>query len=259
MYELPIHKNENKGCENINIFITGASRGIGKAITLAFADATQIEKSTFFITYNKNQKEAFDLNNYLVHIGHHVIPIKLDVTDRTRIEEVVKYLSEEYELKIDVLVNNAGITQDRTLRKMSNEEWDNVINVNLTGMFNVTKALLPFMNDGGSIINITSIIGIMGAFGQANYAASKAGVIGFTKALAKEVAKNNIRVNAIACGFVDTDMTKTIPDDIKKQIMDKILLKRFARPEEIASFVVFLAMKGTFCTGQVYVVDGGMS
>ena len=114
------------------------------------------------------------------------------------------------------------------------------------------------MNEDASIINITSIVGIVGNFGQVNYAASKAGVIGFTKALAKEVARNRIRVNAVACGFVDTDMTKAIPDEIRKQIIEKILLKRFARPEEIADFILFLSTKGTFCTGQAYIIDGGM-
>jgi 3-oxoacyl-[acyl-carrier protein] reductase len=242
----------------MNVFITGASRGIGKAIAIYFASYVT-EPSTIFFTYNKNQKEAFDLSNDLLIFGHKTVPIQLDISDRKRIAEVIDFLSKQSDFKIDVLVNNAGITRDKTLKKMTDEEWDVVINVNLTGIYNITKALLPFMNDGASIINITSIIGIMGAFGQANYAASKAGVIGFTKALAKEVARNKIRVNAVACGFVDTDMTKAIPEDIKKQIIDKIPLKRFATPQEIAEFVYFLVTKGTFCTGQVYVVDGGMS
>ena len=241
----------------MNIFITGASRGIGRTIALAFADATQIEKSVFYITYNKNQEKALELSNYLLSIGHRAVPIELDVSDRKRIEEVINLYSLDDRFHIDVLINNAGITQDKTLKNMTYEEWDKVMAVNLTGIFNITKALLPYMKDGSSIINITSIIGMIGAFGQVNYAASKAGVIGFTKALAKEVAKNNIRVNAMVCGFVDTDMTRAIPEDIKKQIMEKILLKRFARPEEIADFVVFLAIKGTFCTGGVYIVDGG--
>jgi 3-oxoacyl-[acyl-carrier protein] reductase len=239
----------------MNIFITGASRGIGKAIALKFGSLNTPQ--TFYITFNKNRQEAYDVANELVRYGHSVNPIELDVTNRIRIKEVVDYLISQ-NIKIDVLINNAGITQDRSLKKMSDDEWDAVIAVNLTGIFNVTKALLPLMNDDASIINITSIIGIMGNFGQVNYAASKAGVIGFTKALAKEVARNRIRVNAIACGFVDTDMTKAIPEDIRKQIIEKTLLKRFAKPEEIAEFVLFLVTKGTFCTGQVYIVDGGM-
>jgi len=142
---------------------------------------------------------------------------------------------------------------------MSDEEWDDVIDTNLTGIFNVTKALLPYMNNNGMIINITSVIGIIGGFGQVNYAASKAGVIGFTKALAKELAPRNIRVNAVACGFVDTDMTSNIPESIKSKILERIPLGRFAEPKEIASFIYWLINNGSYVTGSIFTIDGGLT
>ncbi|GAJ06229.1 unnamed protein product, partial [marine sediment metagenome] len=138
-------------------------------------------------------------------------------------------------------------------------EWDNVIQVNLTGVFNVTREVIKYMKNDGSVVSISSIIGMVGAFGQTNYAASKAGVMAFSKSLAKEVAKRNIRVNAIAAGFVNTDMTANIPERYRTIILNKIPLGRFAEPKEIAEFVVWLAVNGTYCTGQTYVIDGGLT
>ena len=240
----------------MNVFITGASRGIGKAIALEFAKYPYIG-CTILITYNKNREKALQVKEEIEKLRVKCIVQQLDISDRARVNEVISLFTLSYG-SFDVVINNAGITKDRTLKKMSDEEWDRVIAVNLTGVFNVTKAVLPYMNEGGCIINITSVVGIMGAFGQTNYAASKAGVIAFTKSLAKELARKKIRVNCVAAGFVKTDMTANIPEKYRKQIEEKILLKRFAEPEEIAKFVYWLAVDGTYCTNQVYVVDGGL-
>jgi len=239
----------------MNILITGASRGLGRAIALALAN--EITDSMFFITYRTNKQKAKQVAEEIRNRHNRCISLQLDVTDRERLKEVVAIIISSYE-KIDVLINNAGINMDRTLKKMSDEQWDKVIEVNLTGVANVTRAFLPYINDGGCIINISSIIGITGNFGQTNYAASKAGVIALSKSLAKEVARNKIRVNVIAAGFMETDMTAAIPEKIRRTIEEKILLKRFAKPEEVASFIAWLVLKGTYCTGQVYIIDGGL-
>lgn len=240
----------------MNILITGASRGIGRAIALEFAK--QLSRSKIIITYNRNYKKALEVGIEIEKNSNNIaIPFKLDVTNRNETKELIAWFTKGYG-PIDVLINNAGITMDRTLKKMTDEEWDKVIDVNLTGVFNVTRAVLPFMKEGGCIINITSVIGIVGNFGQTNYAASKAGVIAFTKSLAKELARKQIRVNAVAAGFVNTDMMAGIPEEYKKLILDKILLKRFAEPEEIARLVIWLAIQGTYCTAQTYIIDGGL-
>jgi NAD(P)-dependent dehydrogenase (short-subunit alcohol dehydrogenase family) len=184
--------------------------------------------------------------------------IKMDITNRFEINNVAQLMMRQG-IKLDVIINNAGIVKDRTLRNMKYEEWDEVISTNLTGIFNVTKAFLPLLNDDGHIINITSIIGIKGGFGQTNYAASKAGVIGFTKSLALELASKKIKVNAVACGFTNTDMTESIPMEIRKEIERKIPLRRFAESSEIACFVKWLIEEGTYCTGSTFTIDGGLS
>jgi len=242
----------------MNILITGASRGIGRAIAETLGQDGMTRMDTFFITCKSNIRALMEVYNELGYHGNNVVMYHLDVTDRLNVKNVVESFKKG-NFRLDVLINNAGIVKDRTLKKMTDEEWDDVINTNLTGIHNVTKAFLPYMNDGGCIINITSIIGITGGFGQVNYAASKAGVIGFTKALAKELASKNIRVNAVACGFTNTDMTATIPPQIKEKILSTIPMKRFADPKEIASFVRWLIEHGTYCTGQVYIIDGGLT
>lgn len=236
-----------------NVLITGASRGIGKAIALAFDNSPR--ECRLFLTYNTNEEK---MNQLLTQLKHEAIGYQLDVRDREGIKNLIHEITIKYG-NIDVLINNAGINKDKTLKNLSDEEWDEVIAVNLTGIFNVTKEVLHHMNDNGCIINTASIIGIIGNFGQTNYAASKAGIIAFTKSLSKEVVKRGIRVMAIAPGFVETDMVSALPDEIKKKLVEKIPLGRFALPEEIGELVIFLAYQGTYCTGQVYVIDGGMT
>jgi 3-oxoacyl-[acyl-carrier protein] reductase len=240
-----------------SIFITGASRGIGRAIALEFSENSP---NIFYTTYNKDLQAMESLHKLLNDKGNINFPFKVDVSNRRDINNALSHFkSMDSQFGIDILINNAGVVMDKTLKNMSDKEWDRVIDVNLTGIFNVTKAVLPFMNTKNAcIINITSIIGIIGGFGQCNYAASKAGVIGFTKSLAKELAPKNIRVNAIACGFVDTDMTKNLSDDAKLRALNKIPMERFARPEEIAK-IVRLISESTYMTGQVITVDGGLT
>jgi 3-oxoacyl-[acyl-carrier protein] reductase len=232
-----------------SIFITGVSKGIGRAIALDFGKSGCHH---FYISHKDydNMERFQSIKTILEQNCNIVTGMYLDVTNRIWLNKLVKNLN------ID---NNAGIIQDHTLKNMNEDEWDNVINVNLTGMFNVTKAFLPFIQRGGCIINITSIKGIIGGFGQCNYAASKAGMIGFTKSLAKEVAKNDIRVNAIACGYIDTDITKTIPKEYMDKILESIPMKRMGTPEEIAKTVRFICENGTYCTGQTYIIDGGLT
>ena len=243
----------------MNIFITGASRGIGRAIAEILGTHGFQRFDSFYISYKGNVEGINEVFKELMYYGNAVTIIKLDVKDRESIKKTVEVLAKSSDFKIDVLINNAGIVKDRTLKNMSDEEWDDVIDTNLTGIFNVTKALLPYMNNNGMIINITSVIGIIGGFGQVNYAASKAGVIGFTKALAKELAQRNIRVNAVACGFVDTDMTSNIPESIKSKILERIPLGRFAEPKEIASFIYWLINNGSYVTGSIFTIDGGLT
>lgn len=239
----------------MNIFITGASRGIGKAIALEFG------KSGFnnlYLTYNKSVDEIIELKEELEEMCNQVKIMKMDVKDRGEVKNLAFSLSILKDFKLDVLVNNAGILRDRTFAKMTDEEWDDVININLTGVFNVTKAFLPHFNEmGGSIIIMGSIIGLTGNFGQTNYAASKAGLIAFTKSLAKELAKKNIRVNMVSPSLVDTDIYQGLTTEQYAKLIERTSFKRMATTEEIAKFVVFLCKEGTYCTGQNYVVDGG--
>src|SRR3972149_7556228 len=232
------------------VFVAGGSKGIGEAIVKEFCKSTE---NIIYFTYNKHKEEAEVIRKYILNSGNIPRMMHLDVTDR---EECINLKIDD---NIDYLINNFGIVKDRTLKNMSDEEWDDVIDTNLTGIFNVTKALLPYMNNNGMIINITSVIGIIGGFGQVNYAASKAGVIGFTKALAKELAPRNIRVNAVACGFVKTDMTSNIPELIKAKIIERIPLGRFAEPKEIASFIYWLINNGSYVTGSIFTIDGGLT
>lgn len=226
--------------------VIGASGDIGKAIV------KRMIKEGYYIIYHyfTNPNSYFDFINECDVIK----PLRCDITDRDSVMSTVKRIG-----RVDVLVNSAGITRDRTFLKMSNREWDNVINVNLTGIYNVTKAVLPIMVEQGEgrIINISSIIAEIGAFGQTNYATSKAAVIGFTKSLAKEVASHSITVNAIAPGFVESEMTRKIPEKIRAKILEQIPMKRFGTPEEIANVVLFLC-NTPYITGAVIDINGGM-
>lgn len=236
--------------------ITGGTRGIGKQIALTFAK----EGYDIAINYRtenddlKNTKREIESNNVKC------FAVQGDVTKFEDCEKFVKQIVEEFG-NIDVLVNNAGITRDTLLMRMKEEDFKQVIDTNLVGTFNVTKNVISYMMKArnGRIINISSVVGISGNAGQTNYAASKAGIIGFTKSLAKEVASRNITVNAVAPGFIETQMTAVLKEDIKEEIAKKIPLKRMGTPQDVANAVKFLASSdSSYITGQVIHIDGGM-
>lgn len=238
------------------VLVTGASRGIGKAIALAFAK----EGATVVINYAGNQQAAEDTLAKVKDLGGQGKIYQCDVSDFAASEVMIKEIKEEYG-SIDVLVNNAGITKDGLLMRMKESDWDAVMNTNLKGVFNCTKAATKFMmkQKSGVVINISSVVGLMGNAGQTNYAAAKAGIIGFTKAAAKEFASRGIRVNAIAPGFIETEMTDVLPEAVKESMVQTIPLGRMAQAEEVADGVVFLASdKAKYITGQVLNIDGGM-
>lgn len=236
--------------------VTGGSRGIGKAIALELAK----NGYDIVVNYRSGNDELDALKKEIENNDVKCLMIKADVSKLIECEEMTKKVMEELG-SIDCLVNNAGITKDNLILRMSEEEFDSVINVNLKGTFNVTKSVSPIMvkQRHGRIINLASVVGVVGNAGQSNYAASKAGIIGFTKSLAKELASRNILVNAIAPGFIDTDMTKVLSDDVKENINKQIPLKRMGTAEEIAKVVNFLASDdSSYITGQVINIDGGM-
>jgi len=235
--------------------VTGASRGIGKAIALELAK----NKANVIVNYNSNQAEAEKVAKEARSYGVRAIAIKADVSSFDEVSIMSEQIKKEFS-RIDILVNNAGIVRDRSLKKMSLEEWHSVIDTNLNSIFYVTREMLPLLKDGGRIINISSIVGQYGNFGQTNYAAAKAGIIGFTKSLSKELGKKKITVNAIAPGFVKTTITKDMPFFRKKLINHMIPLKEEAEAEDIANVAVFLASeKSRYITGAVINVDGGLA
>lgn len=237
--------------------ITGASRGIGKEIAITLAKKGFV----VVINYSGNEDAALEVVDTLTKDGYTAMAYGCDVADflsvKTMMEEVVSQYG-----SIDVLVNNAGITRDNLLLKMSEEEFDSVIDVNLKGAFNTAKHASRYMlkQRSGRIINISSVSGIMGNAGQTNYAAAKAGLIGMTKTLARELAARNITVNAVAPGFISTDMTEKLPEAVVEQVKNQIPLKRFGNVKDIADMVAFLATnEGNYITGQVFQVDGGLA
>lgn len=238
------------------VFITGATRGIGKQIALTFA------KSGYDIALNyRTENEELEKTRQQIE-SHKVrcLCVQGDVASFEDCERMGKEIIEEYG-KIDVLVNNAGITKDTLLMRMKKEEFQSVIDVNLVGTFNVTKNVISYMMKArsGRIINISSVVGVAGNAGQTNYAASKAGIIGFTKSLAKEVASRGILVNAVAPGFIETQMTEVLKEEVKEEIAKSIPLKRMGTAEDVANVVKFLAgEESSYITGQVLHVDGGM-
>lgn len=237
-------------------FITGATRGIGRAIALELA------KEGYNIALNyRTENEALEtLKNELSELGTECYPVQGDVSKAEDSERMTKEIIEHFE-QIDVLVNNAGITKDKLIQRMKEEEFTDVININLVGTFNITKNVIKYMTKKryGKIINISSVVGISGNAGQSNYAASKAGIIGFTKSIAKELASRNITANAVAPGFIKTDMTNVLKDEIKEAIEGTIPLKRLGTAEDVAKVVKFLASDDSnYITGQVINVDGGM-
>lgn len=236
--------------------ITGSSRGIGRAIALELA------KNGCNIVINDIAPAMEEANKTVAELKALKVDAAAIAADVSKFEDVKKMIEEiekKYK-KIDILVNNAGITKDRTLKKMSQEEWNDVININLTSMYNVTHLSLPLISEGGRIINIASIAGISGNFGQCNYAATKAGAIGFTKSLAKEVGKQKITVNAVAPGFIKSKMTDKIPVMMLDQLMEMIPMKEFGKMEDVANAVAFLASeKARYISGNVIRVDGGIT
>ena len=236
--------------------ITGASRGIGKQIALILAK----EGFNIAINYRVESKELKSLKEEIEKNNVKCLLLKGDVSSFEDCENMVKKIIDTFG-NIYVLVNNAGITKDTLLLKMKEEDFKQVIDVNLVGTFNMTKAASPYMikQRQGRIINISSVVGISGNAGQSNYAASKAGIIGFTKSIAKELASRNILVNAIAPGFIETDMTKVLNDNVKEKILEQIPLKKYGTAEDVANVVKFLASsESSYITGQVINVDGGM-
>ena len=236
--------------------ITGATRGIGKQIAITLAQAGY----DIAINYRKENEDLKNTKQEIEQTGAKCLTLQGDVSNYEDCEKIAKEIIEEYG-KIDVLVNNAGITKDTLLMRMKKEDFEDVININLIGTFNMTKNIIPYMmkNRTGRIINISSVVGISGNAGQANYAASKAGIIGFTKSLAKEVGSRNILVNSIAPGFIETAMTDVLKEEIKEEISKTIPLKRMGKAQDVANLVKFLASEeSSYITGQVIHVDGGM-
>lgn len=243
--------------DNTVALVTGGGRGIGKAIVVALAEAG----SKVAFTYKSSAIQADELVKELTAKGLTARAYQADAVSTANAAEVVNAVVKEFG-RLDILVNNAGITKDGLLMRMSEDDWNAVLDNNLNSVFNYTKAACRTMMSqrSGKIINITSIVGITGNAGQANYAASKAGIIGFTKSVAKELGSRNIAVNAVAPGYVETDMTDKLSDDQKKALADFIPLKRTAQAHEIASVVKFLASQdANYITGQVICVDGGMT
>ena len=232
--------------------VTGASRGIGRAI------AERLSEDGFFVVGTATSDAgAGAISDYL---GENGKGVKLDVSDATSVAEVTKAVSDEFGVPT-VLVNNAGITRDNLLMRMKDDEWDDIINTNLTSVFRMSKAVLRGMMKAktGRIINISSVVGFTGNAGQANYAAAKAGMVGFAKSMAKEVGSRNITVNTVAPGFIDTDMTRELSDDIKNVLLASIPLSRLGDAKEIAHTVAFLASAGAgYITGETLHVNGGM-
>lgn len=236
--------------------ITGATRGIGKKIAQRFAK----EKYNLVLNYVSENTDTNAIIEEFKEYGVEVLIHRADVSKYSECEDLVKAAIEKFG-KIDVLVNNAGITKDGLIAMMKEDAFDKVIDINLKGTFNMTRNVVPYMmkKRSGNIINVSSVVGVVGNAGQSNYSASKAGIIGFTKSLAKELAARNIRVNAVAPGFIDTDMTSVLTDKVKEAIYAQIPLKRMGEAKEVANTVYFLASEdSSYITGQVINIDGGM-
>lgn len=237
--------------------VTGGSRGIGKAIALKFAS----EGADVVFTYLSNKAAAEQTEQELGQFGHRVKAYASDASSFESAHELVKQVIEDFS-RIDILVNNAGITRDILLLRMTEQQWDEVLNGNLKSAFNFTHAVVPLMarQRAGSIISLSSVVGIAGNAGQANYAASKAGIIALSTSVAKEMGSRNVRCNCIAPGFIDTDMTSSLPEELRKEWAKTIPLRRCGTPEEVANVALFLASDlSSYVTGQVIHCCGGMS
>ena len=236
--------------------VTGGSRGIGKAIAMRLA----AEGAYVVVNYAKNREAAEEVVSSIEKAGGRARVSGFDVSDFDTVQEEIENIVTELG-GIQILVNNAGITQDTLIVRMKKDDWENVMTTNLNSVFNCTKAVARIMikQRHGRIINLTSVVGEMGNSGQTNYAASKAGIIGFTKAAARELASRAITVNAVSPGFIETDITQNLTDEIRKQYIDKIPLQRFGSPEDVAGVVSFLASnEASYITGEVVRVNGGI-
>lgn len=235
--------------------VTGAAQGIGKTIALCLA-----KDGADMVISDLNLEGAETTANEIQKLGRRALAVKTDVSKAVDVEEMVQKVIDKFG-QIDILVNNAGVTRDTLLMRMKEADWDFVLNINLKGTFNCTKEVIRWMmkQKKGKIVNVSSVVGVMGNVGQANYAASKAGVIGFTKTVAREVAPRGINVNAVAPGFIDTEMTKVIPDKAKQMLLSQIPLGKLGMPEDVANVVRFLASEeANYITGQTIHVNGGM-
>ncbi len=237
--------------------ITGASRGIGRACAIKFAELG----ADVAINYSSNKVLAEEVVSSVINLGQKAIAIQADVSKKQEVEAMVESVINTFG-NLDILINNAGITRDTLLVRMKEDDWNKVIDINLKSVFLTTKAVSRYMmkKRQGRIINISSVVGIAGNAGQANYAASKAGIIGFSKSAAKELAQRNVMVNVIAPGFIDTDMTDALSEQQKEAILSAIPLKRYGKPADVANLAAFLASEeSAYLTGQVIYVDGGMN
>ena len=235
--------------------VTGAAQGIGRAIALLLA-----QKGADIVISDINLEKAEEMAKEIEALGRKAMAIKVDVANTNDVERMVEAILERFG-QIDILVNNAGIARDKLILRMTEEDWDSVLNVNLKGTFNCTKAVIKHMSKQrkGKIVNIASVVGEMGNVGQANYSASKAGVIGFTKTIAREFAQRGINVNAIAPGYIETPMTEALPEKVKEELRRMIPMERLGRPEDVAQAVLFLVSEATsYITGQVLNVNGGI-
>jgi 3-oxoacyl-[acyl-carrier protein] reductase len=235
--------------------VTGGGRGIGRQIALTFA-----QEGADIVIWDVNLQDAEKTCAEIQALGRKTLSAQVDVTDYSQVEGAVNKILDKF-TKVDILINNAGITKDNLLLRMSQQDWDAVLGVNLKGTFNCIRAVSRVMikQRSGKIVNIASIIGIIGNAGQANYSASKAGIIALTKTAAKELASRNINVNAIAPGFIQTDMTAKLPEDVREKMLAAIPLAKMGSPSDVANACIFLASKeADYITGQTIVVDGGM-
>ena len=235
--------------------ITGGNSGIGKATALLFAK----EGAKVVITARR-EKQLQKVSEEILTMGGNVLAVASDISNPAECTKVVNETLEKFG-KLDILVNNAGITKDGLILRMKDQDFDDVLNVNLKGTFNTTKFVsqVMFKQKHGKIVNISSVVGLIGNAGQSNYSASKAGVIGFSKSVAKELASRNININVVAPGYIDTDMTKSLPDRVKEEILKSIPMKKIGNPKEVANLVLFLSSNlSDYITGQVINVDGGM-
>jgi len=235
--------------------VTGGAKGIGKAIAFSLAK----KGAKVVINYNSSEQSAKAVVDELTLEGYEALAVQANVAEFEQTKALVERTIEHFG-RLDIIVNNAGITRDRTFKKLSEDDWHEVINVNLSSVYNTCNAALPHLleSDNARIVNISSVIGQAGGFGQTNYSAAKAGMIGFTKSLAIELAKSNITVNTVCPGFIETDMLSEVPENVKEQIKAKIPKKRFGTADEIAKAVLYLCQDGEYITGQQINVNGGL-